>query len=261
MGVDFIFPKEQFSYDSGKFKKIGGKKFAPTLIEAISGLGDATKERERKAKYKSEIIESAYDGMMRNLNSSNLISEHFHATTEEDAMKYRLLREGQSMKDLPENLWHASFRRRAFRRVKDGIPTEKRGGAPSGIKRLRANMQSLTITGSAFREFIHPIFDRMLTIRECARIQSFPDYFDFIGNATSVMQQIGNAVPPLAAEILANHLMVIDGMHGSGKKPPKTVPSPRLLGYVLTDAEGMSDALRRTDNLLRSFQQGQLDLA
>jgi len=260
MNVDFFFPKGEFSYNSGKAKKINGGKFAPTLMNAIVGLGHATEKREQRANYREKIAESDYDALMRNLNFSNSLSEHFDDTTESDAEKYRLLSAGQTMKDLPEQFWHDSFRKRAFRRVKDGTPTKKRGGAPAGIKRLHGNLQSLTITGAAFREFIHPLLNRPLTIRECARIQSFPDRFEFHGNAASVMQQIGNAVPPLASEVLARHLVKIDGMYGSGNQILDAPFSGKLLGYVLTDATGMSDALKKTDSLLKEIQQSQLNL-
>ena len=52
--------------------------------------------------------------------------------------------------------------------------------------------------------FTHPILDRCLTIREAARIQSFPDSFRFYGNRTSQMKQVGNAVPPILAHEIAN---------------------------------------------------------
>lgn len=52
-------------------------------------------------------------------------------------------------------------------------------------------------------KFIHPIYDRTLTPREAARIQSFPDDFIFYGTKSSICKQIGNAVPPKIAYFLA----------------------------------------------------------
>lgn len=259
VGSDFLFPEESFSYDSGKAKKRSNKPFAPTLLEAVNGLGEVKSDRTLSAGYACSSPANQYDALMRVGNLSGLVTEHFDKTNAEDRHRYSLLACGHTMKDLPEELWHESFRKRAFRRVKDGTPTEKRGGAPSGIKRLHGDLQSLTITGAAYREFIHPIYDRPLTIRECARIQSFPDHYDFAGNAASVMQQIGNAVPPIAAAIFAKHLQDLDGMHGSSVQALPQVQSPRLLGYQLTEATGMSEALKKTDSLLKGFLQRELE--
>lgn len=261
VGCDFRFPEEKFSYDSGKAKKRSDKPFAPTLLEAISGLGDANSNRMDATGYANSSPKNRYDALMRNGNMSGLVTEHFDKTCSEDAHRYSLLECGHTMKDLPEELWHESFRKRAFRRVKDGTPTEKRGGAPSGIKRLNGDLQCLTITGAAYREFIHPVLHRPLTIRECARIQSFPDHYDFSGNASSVMQQIGNAVPPIAAAVFARHLQELDGMHGSDLLTLPQVQSPRLLGYKLTEATGMSEALKKTDSLLNGFLQQEFEYA
>lgn len=52
----------------------------------------------------------------------------------------------------------------------------------------------------------HPYLNRAITPREAARIQSFPDTFRFYGPKTSICKQIGNAVPPLMAKAIAEHI-------------------------------------------------------
>lgn len=261
MGIDFSFAEEEYSYDSGKSKKRGTKPFAPTLDQAIAGLGTPSNLRSEPSVYRSVEAENHFDQLMRAGNSDLSVTEHFYSKVEKDIERYSLLKQGQTMKDLPEEHWHESFKRRAFRRVMDGTPTEKRGGAPSGIKRLHGHLQSLTITGAATREFIHPNENRPLTLRECARIQTFPDRYKFIGNTASVAQQIGNAVPPLAAAALASHLQQIDGCFGSGLQTSRCFTGSRLLGFVLTEAEGMSAALRSTESLLKTLQQSELEFS
>ncbi len=56
-------------------------------------------------------------------------------------------------------------------------------------------------------KFTHPYLDRAITVREAARIQSFPDDFVFTGNKGSQMRQVGNAVPPLLAQAIATVIM------------------------------------------------------
>lgn len=261
LGVDFSLPPEVHSYDSGKSKKRSSMPFAPTLDQALEGLGEAVLSKTAIVPYSATEAVNSFDQLMRTGNSSGGVTEHFHSTDAKDEERYSLLKPGQTMKDLPEKYWHDSFKRRAFRRVKDGTPSEKRGGAPSGIKRLHGDLQSLTITGAAPREFIHPHEHRPLTIRECARIQTFPDRYRFHGNTASVTQQIGNAVPPLAASAIAGHLQALDGAFGSGIQPPLHRLEPRLLGFVLTEATGMSDALKKTEMMLNSLLQQELDIA
>lgn len=55
--------------------------------------------------------------------------------------------------------------------------------------------------------FTHPVLNRCLTVREAARVQSFPDSFRFYGNKTSQMKQVGNAVPPLLAYAIAQQIL------------------------------------------------------
>jgi DNA (cytosine-5)-methyltransferase 1 len=76
------------------------------------------------------------------------LAGHFHPPLqEEDLRRVQQLAPGQTMRDLPKELWHESYRRRAFRRVMDGTPTERRGGAPAGIRRLRLAPLRPTLQG------------------------------------------------------------------------------------------------------------------
>ena len=256
IGAEFYFPREIFSFNSGKIKKLSDKPLAPSLGEALAGLGSPAKRNGLLVPYENLTPTNPFDAFMREGNFAGAVTHHVQVDLG-GRMQLELLKPGQTMKDLPSELWHDSYKRRANRRVSDGTPTEKRGGAPSGIKRLHENLQSLTITGASTREFIHPTEHRPLTIRECARIQTFPDKYQWIGNNASVIQQIGNAVPPLVAKHLARHLQEVDGSFGADTQSMYKKPA-KLLGFSLTDAFGMSPALKSTEALLIEIQQRRL---
>lgn len=157
------------------------------------------------------------------------------------------LKVGQTMKDLPEHLQHDSFKRRASRRVCDGTPTEKRGGAPSGLKRLSYSEPCLTITSAAPSEFVHPTQNRTLTIRECARVQTFPDSFKFYGTDAQKILQIGNAIPPVFAELMAKQIIQCDAN-------TTKIIQPSLARFDVTKATAKSPALQKTCSMLSALQ-------
>jgi len=161
------------------------------------------------------------------------------------------LEPGMTMRDLPDGLRHESFRRRAFRRVLDGTPTERRGGAPAGVRRLTPDEPSKAITGGARSEFLHPIQNRPLTIRECARLQTFPDRFEFSGTSAEQGQLIGNAVPPQFGFAIASSLAADLDRH------PGLAAESRgaLLSFEPTLSEGCSPILRQvTDQVLSEYK-------
>lgn len=85
----------------------------------------------------------------------------------------------------------------------------------STYRRLDPNKPSPTVTRSGYRDFIHPYENRMLTVRELACLQTFPLEWEFTGTrldsysskrivTMTQFGQVGNAVPPLLANAVAN---------------------------------------------------------
>ena len=108
----------------------------------------------------------------------------------DDAEIYELMHPGDTYLDVPKHL----------RRYRSDIFDDK-------YLRMSFDGLSRTITAHIAKDgywYIHPREDRTLSIREAARIQTFPDDFRFAGFQSSRYQQIGNAVPPLLASAIAS---------------------------------------------------------
>lgn len=106
---------------------------------------------------------------------------------------------GQNWTNLPKELLPARFSK------------IRQYDATTLLKRLRDDLPAYTVT-TKFNEgttgaFIHPSQARTITLREAARLQSFPDHFVFAGSAAQIRQQIGNAVPPLLARCIAEAML------------------------------------------------------
>ena len=87
------------------------------------------------------------------------------------------------------------------------IPTHLRPKSGDVRKYIKysSSKPSVTVTGD-MRKIFHYAQNRALTVRELARLQSFPDDFIFKGKSISQQQQVGNAVPPLMAEEIAKSI-------------------------------------------------------
>lgn len=94
------------------------------------------------------------------------------------------------------------------------LPSELqvKGGYSGAYGRLTKDMVAPTITRWVFHpgsgRWGHPVDTRVLSIREVARIQSFPDSFEFVGTYTQQAGQLGNAVPPLLAKRIGEMFLV-----------------------------------------------------
>jgi DNA (cytosine-5)-methyltransferase 1 len=92
----------------------------------------------------------------------------------------------------------------------------------------------LTIRTEFFKpekgRYLHPTADRAITVREAARLQSFPDSFVFPASQSmvSVAKQIGNAVPPGLARALARAIREHLWEHGRSEKPLRVADRRQL---------------------------------
>lgn len=121
---------------------------------------------------------------------------------------------GGNWRNIPDETVAKSKRLQQIRRT---------GGRTTYYGRMVWDKPSYTISTYFNRPgngcFIHPTQDRLITQREAARLQSFPDHFRFYGSKQSRYKQIGNAVPPLLARAIASGLKgqnFIDLFAGAG---------------------------------------------
>ena len=108
---------------------------------------------------------------------------------------------GGSWRDIPFDLLPAGMKQ-----AKRSDHT-KRYGRP---KKTDLACTILTKCDVHWGAYIHPVQNRSLTVREAARLQSFPDFFTFHGSSTEQYVQVGNAVPPLLGRCVAESLLLAD---------------------------------------------------
>lgn len=112
--------------------------------------------------------------------------------------RIRSITEGQGHDSLPEDLQLECHKKNKNHRHLDTYG------------RMAWDQPSPTITArfDSFSRgrFGHPVLDRTITLREGARLQTFPDDFEFLGTKVEVAKQIGNAVPPVLAERIAQQV-------------------------------------------------------
>ncbi len=113
---------------------------------------------------------------------------------------------GGSWKDIPVETVAKSERLKQITRT---------GGRTTLYGRIDYNKPSYTITTYFNRPgngtYVHPVHERVLTVREAARFQTFPDAYYFFGNKTQLLKQVGNAVPTLLAYQIAREIRTKTG--------------------------------------------------
>lgn len=123
------------------------------------------------------------------------LHNHIATNTSETALKrFEVLKQGQNFHNLDRSLIENTYSKPE--RTQNSIYLRLKYDEPSGtVMNVRKSM------------WIHPVHNRAISIREAARLQSFPDSFIFIGTKDSQYQQVGNAVPPLMAKAVADKVL------------------------------------------------------
>lgn len=153
---------------------------------------------------------NAFQRMARRRHESGgcgKVYDHYtRGVRSDDHEAFRMMDHRTRYPDLPEEL----------RRYRSDAFTDK-------YKRLHWDSVSRTITAHLQRDgysFIHPEQHRTLTVREAARIQTFPDWFRFSGSMGNAFAQIGNAVPPVLAETLGRSILRANGLPKAEMRRP-----------------------------------------
>ena len=166
----------------------------PTVRDAIVDLpplNDTTGARELP--YEGQPS-SALGKSLRGDGGADTIYDHMtRPVRDDDREAFKLMTASTLYSDLPAHL----------RRYRSDTFNDK-------YKRLDWDELSRTITAHIAKDgywYIHPKEHRTLTVREAARIQTFPDRFRFAGTRSDAFRQIGNAVPPLLGRTVAEAIL------------------------------------------------------
>lgn len=161
--------------------------------------------------------ESAYQKMMRAQSARAGTVNHVYRNTKRDFATFARMKPGDNYVDavnIAKRLVSHRVERSGrtddilYRNTleKQVVPPYDPGKFPDKWRRLRLDNPSHTITahlGTDTYSHIHPTEPRGISVREAARLQSFPDDFWFVGNIGNAFRQIGNSVPPLLSGAIA----------------------------------------------------------
>lgn len=225
-GEELGFDIEDFLNDSLALQE----REAPTAWAAIRDLPETTAIHYEAVKYPASRVKSQFldemrldrdglfyssaDKMLSHRTKARALSNH-HTKEIQQRRKdlIALLKPGAKGDSLPKEVWN--------------------GLRPEKWRRLPIDRPAYTILAQMHRdlsEWVHPKFERWITVREAARLQSFHDGFVFHSSEWQMLKQIGNAVPPLLAHVVAlaaaDVLDTLDSQAEVLSLPPKRRAEP-----------------------------------
>lgn len=179
-----------------------------TVWDAISDLPKLENGDKDGSRSYAKRPQNSYQALLRGdcTTVQNHSASRLSRVNEE---RMRHIPPGGSWRDIPRDLLPAGMLR-----AKRSDHT-KRYGRP---KKTDLACTILTKCDVHWGAYIHPVQNRSFTVREAARLQSFPDFFAFHGSNTEQFVQVGNAVPPLLGKCVAESLLLANKMEAARKK-------------------------------------------
>ena len=165
-----------------------------TVRDAIADLEEVEPVTEVSEDTGILLNDKKLDGLAGELRDSELLYNHVITKTTATAMeRFKAIKQGENFHSLDDSLKTNTYT--DVSRTQNTIYLRLNYDEPSGtVVNVRKSM------------WIHPVKDRAVSIREAARLQTFPDSFVFCGTKDKQYQQVGNAVPPIMAKAIANKL-------------------------------------------------------
>jgi len=207
LGITFNFPEPVDVNGRRLFDDVSVKEAIGDLPVIRNGSREWVRSYSRRAEL------SAFAERMRAEADPKTVFDHVcRMQNEQDLEAFRLMKQGGWYRDLPSRL----------KRYREDIFLDK-------YKKLMWKRPSWTVTAHLSKDcytHIHPSQTRTISVREAARLQSFPDCFYFAGSMGPKFRLIGNAVPPVLAEFIATcvRAQVFD-LIGTKQKSKRATPS------------------------------------
>jgi len=162
--------------------------------------------------------------LLKQLRNNSRIENHFITATKETAQeRFDALEEGGNFHTLPDYL-------------KSTYSDGKRTQSTIYLK-LKYDEPSGTVVNVRKSMWVHPALSRALSVREAARLQTFPDSYVFKGTKDSQYQQVGNAVPPILANAIAKQIARYLDLHSAAPLPE------RLINEMIANPESTQQEL------------------
>lgn len=209
----FIAGVKDFAGDKDSLLPINPKERPADIVfvkDAISDLPELSNDSSgsQLSKYR-RARPTRYQSLMR--NECQVLYDHFaHSVHPVMAERFKYIPSGYNLRKawvegkIPETSMQSQYVRG---NVRKGFSQNTLKNMHSNIyRRLKWDDVSCTITHVRKTVLIHPQQNRLISVREAARLQSFPDWFRFSGSTSQQYQQIADAVPPFLARAIADHL-------------------------------------------------------